>query len=216
MAKSERLTPQEEIFIAAYVERPNATRAAQKAGYANDSAHVQGHRLLNRDKISNEITRRMRKITAKYNVTPERITAELAKIGFSNMADYTSITDDGDIVNDFTGVDRDQMAAISEIQVEEYTEGRGDGARNVKRTKFKLSDKRGALMDLAKLHNIGAANRTELTGADGGALAIAHTIDIKQLPSEEREKLKSVLLGIKARGNGQVTDVEPIDDEDGS
>lgn len=210
MAKKLKFTPQEELFMSAYMERPNATRAAQKAGYSFDSAHNTGWRLLQRDDIAAELQRRSKRIAAKYEISAERITAELAKIGFSNMADYTAITEEGDIVNDFTGVDRDQMAAVSEIQVEEYTEGRGDGARNIKRTKFKLSDKRGALMDLAKLHNIGAANRTELSGPNGDPLAIAqhHTIDIKQLPAEDREQLKSVLLGIKARGNGQVTDVE--------
>lgn len=209
MAKGDRFSDKELLFISAYVDRPNATRACTVAKFETEWPAQYGAELLKKPKIRAEIDKRLKRIMSRYEVSAERITAELAKIGFSNMADYTSITDEGDIVNDFTGVDRDQMAAVSEIQVEEYTEGRGEGARNVKRTKFKLSDKRGALMDLAKLHNIGAVNRTELSGPDGQPVALAHhTIDIKQLDAEDREKLKSVLLGVKARGNGQVTDVE--------
>ena len=211
MAKRAEFTAQEEIFISAYVDRPNATRAAQKAGYAFDSAHVAGSRLLSRDKIYNEIQRRGKRIAAKYEVSAERITAELAKIAFANAADYVSIADDGQVVVDFTGVDRDQMAAIESVDSELLV---GVDRPTVLKTRFKMRDKQKALMDLAKLHNIGHANRTELTGADGGALAIAHTVDIKQLPAEDREQLKSVLLGIKARGNGQVTDIEPVDDEE--
>lgn len=211
MAKRKPITPQQELFIAAYVQRPNATRAAQKAGYSDESAANAGWRLLQNDDVFSEIQRRLKRVTSKYEVSAERITAELAKIAFANAADYVSIADDGQVVVDFTGVDRDQMAAIESVDSE--TMQTRDGP-TVLKTRFKMRDKQKALMDLAKLHNIGHANRAELTGADGGAVAIAHTIDIKQLPAEDREQLKSVLLGIKARGNGQVTDVEPVDEED--
>ena len=40
-----------------------------------------------------------------------------------------------------TGLSRKQMAAIAEITVEEYTEGRGESKRHVRRTRFKLTDK---------------------------------------------------------------------------
>ncbi len=211
MAKKLKFTPQEELFMSAYMERPNATRAAQKANYSFDSAHNTGWRLLQRDDIAAELQRRSKRIASKYEVSAERITAELAKIAFANAADYVSIADDGQVVVDFTGVDRDQMAAIESVDSELLV---GVDRPTVLKTRFKMRDKQKALMDLAKLHNIGHANRTELTGADGGALAIAHTVDIKTLPAEDREQLKSVLLGIKARGNGQVTDIEPVDDEE--
>jgi len=214
MAKKVKFTDQELVFISAYIERPNATRAAIKAKYSEASAHTLGWRLLQRVDIADEIHARLKRITGKYDVSADWIISEMAKLARSNMADYTSITDDGEIVTDFTGVDRDQMAAIGEVTTEVYLEGRGENAQRVKKTKFKLSDKLGALMGLAKIMNIGHANRTELTGAAGAPVAIAHTIDIKQLPAEDREKLKSVLLSVKARGNGQVTDVEPVDEED--
>jgi hypothetical protein len=42
------------------------------------------------------------------------------------------------------------MAAVQEITVEEYVNGRGEDARVVRRTKFKLHDKRAALVDLGR------------------------------------------------------------------
>lgn len=213
MAKKGKFTDQQELFIAAYVKRPNATRAALAAGYSEESAHTQGWRLLKNADIDREITRRLRGIAGRYEVSAERITAELAKIAFANAADYVSVQDDGQVVVDFTGVDRDQMAAIDSVESEMLV---GTDRPVVMKTRFKMRDKQKALMDLARLHNIGAANRTELTGPNGEPVAIAqhHTIDIKQLPAEDREQLKTVLLGIKARGNGQVTDVEPLDEQE--
>ena len=75
---------------------------------------------------------------------------ELAKIGFSNMLDYVSITNGGDLITDFSALTKDQAAAISEVTIETYTEGRGEDAEEVKRVKFKLSDKRAALVDMGR------------------------------------------------------------------
>ena len=61
---------------------------------------------------------------------------------------------------------RQQAAAISEVTTEVHTEGRGDGAKQVRRTRIKLADKRRALMDLAKLTGLG----TEKSTTDSPAL----------------------------------------------
>jgi uncharacterized membrane protein len=54
---------------------------------------------------------------------------------------------------------------------------------------------------MAKLY---PAERTELTGADGGPIQSAsvnvnHTMDIASLEPEQREQLRQVLLAIKAQ-----------------
>ena len=41
-------------------------------------------------------------------------------------------------------------SALSEVTVDDYIDGRGEGAREVKRIKIKLCDKKGALVDLGK------------------------------------------------------------------
>ena len=77
------------------------------------------------------------------------IVSELRKIGFANMEDYTTVENDGSLLPEFTGVERDEMAAVSEFTVEEFKDGRSD-KREVRRTKFKLHDKANALIALGK------------------------------------------------------------------
>lgn len=85
----------------------------------------------------------------KLAITKERILSELAKIGFANMLDYVEVNG-RDITMDFSALNRDQAAAISEVTVDTYMEGRDDDAVEVKRVRFKLGDKRAALVDMGK------------------------------------------------------------------
>lgn len=83
-------------------------------------------------------------------ITKERVLTELAKIGFANMADYMRAGADGDPYLDFSAITRDQAAALIEVTVEDFKDGRGEDARDVRRVKFKLADKKGALVDIGR------------------------------------------------------------------
>lgn len=199
-------THKQQAFIDAYVVNANGTRAAIAAGYSENGASVQGARLLANASIAAEIERRRsainKRVLDRYEVTREKIVRELATLGFSNMSDYTAI-DGNDIVLDMSTVDRDQLGAVKEITSEVYTEGRGDEARAVKRTKFSLYDKRAALMDLAKLEGH-VVDRQQLTGANGGPIQTmnAHVVAAAELNPETRAKLREAL--------------EAMDDDDAS
>ena len=79
-----------------------------------------------------------------------QVVREFAELAFVNMQDFITVQADGSAYTDLSKLTRDQAAAIQEITVDQYTEGRGDAARNVKRVKIKLADKQGALNSLAK------------------------------------------------------------------
>ena len=198
MANADKFTARQEQFIVHYVAKRHVTNAALAAGCPADSASVQGSKWLAKPKIAEEVARRItaidKRVLGKYEVTRERIVEELAKLGFSNMTDYTSITEDDDVVLDFSEVTRDQMAAVKEITSETYIEGRGDDARPVKKTNFKLYDKRAALMDLAKLEGH-VVERQQLSGPNGGPIPIvsAHVITSAELTPETRAKLREAL-----------------------
>ena len=84
-------------------------------------------------------------------ITKERVAVELSRIGFANMMDYMRVGPGGDPVLDFSKLTREQAAALIEVTVDDYLDGRGEEAREIRKVKFKLADKRAALMDIAKL-----------------------------------------------------------------
>jgi len=144
------LNPRMLRFVNEYIISQNATAAAIKAGYSPNGASVQGTRLLANAKIRELIQQARDRVANKLEVTTERIVAELAKIGFANMQDFMSVGTDGYPVLDWSKLTRDQAAALSSVQVDDFVEGRGEDARAGKRVRFKLHDKRAALVDLGK------------------------------------------------------------------
>jgi phage terminase small subunit len=148
--KAKGLNDKQKRFCREYVIDHNATQAAIRAKYSKKTAHVQGPRLLGNVRVQQEIARLEATVAKKLDKTAGDVLRELALLGFSNMMDYMQFTAAGDPVVDFSALTRDQAAAIQEVIVDEYVEGRGDNAREVKRVKFKLADKRQALVDLGK------------------------------------------------------------------
>lgn len=164
------LNAKQERFIAEYLVDLNATQAAIRAGYSKKTADRQGHRLLKKAEIAAAVSERRSEMIAKLEITQESVAQELAKLGFSNMADYLCVTPDGDPYLDLSDLTRDQSAAISEVTVEDYTEGRGRDARNVRRVKTKLADKKSALVALGKLLGLEEPARHEHSGPGGSPL----------------------------------------------
>jgi phage terminase small subunit len=214
-ARNDVLNPRERKFVELFVETSNATRSALAAGYGRNyqNAAVYANSLLKKPKIKNEVDKRNAEIMAELDFTPDRIIREIAKIAGVNTADFVTIDADGNPVVDFTDVTRRQLAAVASVESETYMEGRGDGARPVKRVKYKTHDKLKALTELAKMARLYPAERTELTGADGGPIQSAsvninHTMDIASLEPEQRDQLRSVLLAIKAKHESESSESE--------
>lgn len=162
-----KLTAKERRFIDEYLIDLNATQAAARAGYSKRTAEQQGYQLLRRPRVAEAITAQQRKIATKLEVTQERVVAELAKIGFSDIRKaVTWRTCEREIANEedlepqghggslkrsramsvnlvellsSDDLDDDTAAAISEIS---QTDKGG--------LKVKFHDKRAALVDLAK------------------------------------------------------------------
>lgn len=168
MAKRSKdiLTPKQEAFVHEYMLDLNATQAAIRAGYKPKAASVQGHELLRYPKVQAAISAIQAEKARKFGIGLDTVLIELAHLAFSNMEDFCRRTADGDLVPDFSEVTRAQMAAVQEITSEVYLEGVGEEALRVKRTKFKLADKRGPLTDLCK-HLGGFIERFAAVNPDG-------------------------------------------------
>jgi phage terminase small subunit len=87
-------------------------------------------------------------------MTANEVLQELSKVGRANMLDYMSVGAGGDPVLDFSKLTRDQAAALAEVTVEDFMDGRGEGARAVREVKFKLASKLLALELLGKHHKL--------------------------------------------------------------
>ena len=161
--------PKHERFAQELAKGKTATEAYVLAGYKDNDG--------NASKLASKVQDRVKEITGKAaeraGVTIERVLNELALIGFSNMQDYMRAGPDGDPYLDFSALTREQAAALVEVTVEDFKDGRGDGARDVKRVKFKLADKRSALVDMGK-HLGMFVDKHELTGKDGGAIEMVN------------------------------------------
>lgn len=172
------LSPKQERFVAEYLIDLNATQAAARAGYSPRTANEQGARLLANASIRAAVTEGQAKVAKKLNITVERIVAELAKIGFANMQDYMRVGPSGLPQLDFGALTRDQAAALQEVSVDTVRKPDPDGETDengrvlfvtVDKVKFKLGDKRAALVDLGK-HLGMFVEKHEHTGKDGGPI----------------------------------------------
>ena len=71
-------------------------------------------------------------------------------MAYANMDDYTRLVG-GERVVDLTSATRDHLAAVQEITVEDFKDGRGEEARDVRKVRLKLADKQGAIERLNKM-----------------------------------------------------------------
>lgn len=83
------LTPKQDRFVEEYLIDLNATQAAIRTGYSEKTAYSQGQRLLKHVEVATAIAAGQAKLSVKSGVTAERVIAELAKIGFAELADVT-------------------------------------------------------------------------------------------------------------------------------
>jgi|SRR5580704_2174297 phage terminase small subunit len=202
------LNPRERKFVELFVETSNATRSALAAGYGRNyqNAAVYANSLLKKPKIKNEVDKRNAEIMAELDFTPDRIIRELAKVAGVNAADFVSIDDEGNPHLDLTGVKRAQMAAVASVDSETTEFG--------VKARIKTHDKLKALDMLAKMARLYPAERTELTGADGGPIQSAsvnvHKVDLASLEPEQRDQLRSVLLALKAKHESESSENEDV------
>lgn len=199
-----QLNFKEQLFIAAYVKTKNQSKAAIAAGYSERSASVHGARLFADVRIKAEIERRIEALIDRYEISADNIARELASLAFSSIGDLIAIQDDGTAIVDLSTATKRQLSALGGIEVEESTlDGSPVGVRKVK-LKGSLSDKRQALMDLAKLRRMLPSDRVEHSGSIEHIVKEEHKIDIESMDHAERDQLKLLLL----KATATITDVE--------
>jgi phage terminase small subunit len=172
------LNDRQRRFIDEYLVDLNGAQAAIRAGYSPRSARQRADVLLNEPDVAGALAAAQAALAERTGITQAMVLEELAKIGFANMGNYLHATTGGDPYFDFAGLTEEQKAALVEVTVEDFTEGRGEDARNIRRVKFKLGDKRAALVDIGK-HLGMFKDRIEHTGKNGGPIETDSTVRIE-------------------------------------
>lgn len=137
-------------FAEEYIIDLNATQAAIRAGYSENTAAETGYENLRKPQIAEYIQKLMDERSKRTEITADRVLQEYAKLGFSNISDYLKViekevmTELGpqtyktvDIYETDT-IDRTKLDAIAEIR--QTKEG----------IALKLHDKKGALDSIAR------------------------------------------------------------------
>lgn len=148
--ESAPLNPKQEQFCQEYLVDLNGTQAAIRAGYSDKTANEQSSQLLAKLHIQARVAELQAARGQRLEVTQDQVLREFAKLAFANMQDFITVQPDGTAYVDLSKLTREQAAALQEVVVDEYTDGRGKTAREVKRIRIKLADKKSALDSVAK------------------------------------------------------------------
>jgi phage terminase small subunit len=159
----------------------SATEAYAIAGYKRDDGNA--IRLTRNDKVKERVAELLKEAADKNGVTIEKIVAELARIGFSDIRKavrwHSSLVqeednpDGGDVLviknivtNTVEIIGSDEIDDATAAAIAEISQNEKGGV------KIKLHDKRAALVDLGK-HLGMFPNKVEHTGKDGGPIQIS-------------------------------------------
>lgn len=159
------LTPKQKIFADEYLIDLNATKA-YKVAYPkvkkDETARVNGSRLLTNANVVTYIEMRMKDREKRTEVTQDMVLNELVKLGFF---DIRKLFDDNGKPVDISKLDDGTAACISGMDVQDVYEGEGEEKEFVGYIKkYKLSDKIKAL-ELIGRHLGMFKDKLELSGS---------------------------------------------------
>jgi phage terminase small subunit len=148
-------TGQEVTFAAEFLRTGNMARA-YRAAYNDKTQHAsfRGAQLMHKPWMRDYVEECRALMRQRLKVTEDTIIEEIAKLAFANMTDFIVINEAGEAMTDLSGLTREQLAALSEVTIDTYMDGKGEDARPVKSVKFKLAPKLAALELLGKKHKL--------------------------------------------------------------
>lgn len=140
------MTDAQKRFCDEYLIDLNATRAykvAYKSCKKDETANVNGSRLLRNAKVQEYISKKQKEIEKRTEVTQDRVIQELARIAF---LDISKLYNENGKLKNIQDIDKDTVRAISSLETLEEYDGYGDDREKIGDTqKVKLLDKTKAL-----------------------------------------------------------------------
>lgn len=140
-----RLTDKQQRFVAEYLVDLNATQAAIRAGYSQNTARAIGCENLTKPDIQEAIQEERAKLAKRTEITQERVLQEYARIAFFDPRKM--FDEEGNPLN-ISDLDDDTAAAVAGLEVvREVDEDTGVTSFT---KKYKITNKLGALDSIAK------------------------------------------------------------------
>ena len=130
------MTEKQKIFADEYLIDLNATRAyrvAYPSVKKDETAAVNGSKLLRNTKVQEYISERMKERQQRTEITQDMVVSELAAIAFSKATDYAAVENGIVVIKNTTELSDKQISAIAGIK---------EGTNGIE---IKLNDKEKAL-----------------------------------------------------------------------
>ncbi|QCR24751.1 terminase small subunit [Pontibacter sp. SGAir0037] len=110
------LNKKQSLFIEEYLKDMNATQAAMRAGYSEKTAMVQGHQLLKKTLVSEEIKRLQAERSDRLQLDTDAVVANLANIAGAVISDFVDFDGTSLKFKDFNTLSREKLAAVESIK----------------------------------------------------------------------------------------------------
>lgn len=126
MAKDD-LTPKQARFVEEYLVDLNASAAARRAGYSENTAYDIGHENLRKPKIKSRIDAALAERSKRTQVSADRVIEELARIGFADVNEVAWWSEEGVRFTPSADLTPEQTAAIERVKSKRKTYTQDDG-----------------------------------------------------------------------------------------
>ena len=130
----------------------NKREAMEAGGYAPSSVDQADRVVFSNPDVIAEIQRRRDKVFQKADIDAEWVLRRYVALADApvKLAKYKKINEDGSVYWDFTGATEDELALLSEVSSETYTDGKGGNTREVRKFKVTVPDAKAALDSIAR------------------------------------------------------------------
>lgn len=149
-----KLTPKQNRLAVRYIETGNQSKSYRLtydcSGMTEKTIRNRASEEFAKPHVAARVAELQAETAQRLEVTAARVVAEIASVAFADIGDFLSFDDDGEARLDLSNLPPGATAAIQEIKQEVYLDGKGEAAKPVRRTDFKLHSKLPALIALAK------------------------------------------------------------------
>lgn len=129
---------------------------------------LEQRRQLETEEKEKQIRENVKQVAEKLGLTIENVLLEYKKIAFS---DIRNVFDDNGKIKHIKDIDESTSAAISSIEIEDITVGKGESATSIGETiKIKRWDKKGALDSICRILGLNAPEKVAPTDTEGNTL----------------------------------------------